>query len=519
MNPTDLKWNVMPIMVTVLGLLIALFLGVFIGGSELTNLSIFFGLIALIALVSTMRQYIWFLVPMLWGFTGSVSVLPLPFSVRDLVVMFVGTVALALFGLRVLKFRNRWDFLDLILLLNLGQVCLAFVLHPVGLKAFSSQIVGGRPYFNVAIAALAYFVLSNQVVSAHFARRLTVCMVVAELGSSALFLLSRASGSIGFILGKVYDGFSPPVSLYTFAPSVERLTGVVRGGTLLITALCSYFRPLTLVNPFNFGRWFLFGLGLALVLLSGFRSQLLTITVIFLLASYFRGGWSDVMVALACLFVGIVTLILFNSFIHPLPLSMQRTLSVLPGDWDSRAVKDAAGSTEWRLDMWKDIPKGTKYIRNRLMGDGFGFSQAELQALERQKYARGDVYEQEDYMIIGAFHNGPLSAIRFVGIVGLVLYYTLLIYSAVYAWRLIRTTHNTDFFPFALFLGLAIIWEPFNYTLIFGAFDSGFPNALFNAGMLKLVHNSVAAAIPPKELSAKPEPLLATTRRITVGAT
>ena len=508
----------MPIMVTVLGLLIALFLGVFIGGSELTNVAIFFGLLALIAFISTMRQYIWFLLPMFWGFTGSISVLPLPFSVRDLIVMLVATVALALFALRVLKFQNRWDFMDLILLLNVGQVCLAFVLHPAGLKALSSQIVGARPYFNVAIAALAYFILSNQVVSAHLARRLTVCMVVAELGSAALFLLSRASGSIGFILGKVYSGFFSPVVQTPLAPSVERLPGVVRGGTFLVTALCSYFRPLTLINPFQAGRSFLFALGLVLVLLSGFRSQLLTITVIFLLASYFRKGWSDVMAALACLFVGIVVLISFNSFIHPLPLSMQRTLSALPGYWDSRAVRDAAGSTEWRLDMWKDLLKGSKYIHNRLLGDGFGFSQAELQALERQKYASGDVVEQEDYMIIGAFHNGPLSAIRFVGIVGLVLYYTLLIYSAVYAWRLIRITRNTDFFPFALFVGLALIWEPFNYTLIFGAFDSGFPNALFNAGMLKLVHNSVVPATSQKEPSAKREPLLATTKRITVGA-
>ena len=94
-------------------------------------------------------------------------------------------------------------------------------------------------------------------------------------------------------------------------------------------------------------------------------------------------------------------------------------------------------------------------------------------------------------MIIGSFHNGPLSTVRFVGIVGLLLYSTFIIYSAVYAWRLIRQTDGTDFFPLALFIGLAIIWEPVNYTFIFGAFDSGLPNALFNAGMLKMLQNSL----------------------------
>src|ERR1700730_1005699 len=113
MNPGDLRWNIMPIMVAVLGLLVALLLGVFIGDSEIINLGIFFGLIAVITLVSTMRQYIWILIPMFWGFIGSTSVFPLPFSVRDLVVMLVGTAAFALFALRVLKFQIRWDFLDL----------------------------------------------------------------------------------------------------------------------------------------------------------------------------------------------------------------------------------------------------------------------------------------------------------------------------------------------------------------------------------------------------------------------
>ena len=490
MNPTEVRWNITPIIVTVLGLLIALFLGIFVGGSEFASLGIIFGLVAVIGIIAIMRQHIWILLPMFWGFTGSVLLLPLPFSVRDLVVMLVGAVSCALFALRVFKFQNRWDFLDWILLLTLCQVCLSFIFNPVGLKVFSSQTVGARPYFNVAIGALAYFILSNQVISPTIARRLPIFVVISELSSSILYLIARASSAIGLVLGRFYDGFLPPTYQNALAPSFERLQGVVGGGTSLITALCSYFRPLTLISPFRFRRSFLFLIGLVLILVSGFRSQLLTIAVIFLLASYFRHGWSDVIVSLAGILSGAVFLIIFNSFIHPLPLSMQRTLSALPGHWDSRAARDASDSTEWRLQMWRDIPRGTLYIHNKIMGDGFGFSRAELMAMERRKFLAGEI-NQEDSMIIGSFHNGPLSAIRFVGIVGLTLYYVLLIYSTVYAWRLIRMTQGSHFFPLALFIGLEIIWEPINYTLVFGAFDSGFPNALFNAGMLKLLHNSL----------------------------
>ncbi len=510
MNPTDLRWNIMPAMVTLLGLILALFLGLFIGGSELKELGLIFGLVGVIALISGMRQHIWLLLPIFWGFVGSISILPLPFSARDLVVMMVAVVSFALFALRVFKFRNKWDFLDLILLLNLGQVCLAFILHPTGLKVLSSQTVGARPYFNVAIAALAYFVLSNQTVSQTLARRLPIFAVASQLTFSIVYLLSRASYSVGAVLGQLYDGFMPPTYQRSLTPSFERLTGVAGGGLSLTAALCAYFRPLTLFNPFRPLRFLLFIISIVLILMSGFRSLLLSAAVLFLLASYLHHGWSDIAVSVVGLLFGALFLIFFNSFVHPLPLSMQRTLSALPGHWDSRAVNDATGSTEWRLEMWKDIPKGTQYIHNRIMGDGFGFTRTELLALERQKFVSGEM-AQEDFMIIGAFHNGPLSAIRFAGIVGLVLYYVLLIYSARYAWRLIRASKGTGFFPLALFFGLPIIWEPVNYTLVFGAYDSGLPEALFNVGMLKMIHNSFVRHLPADPLpEIKPRPSAAT---------
>ena len=65
-------------------------------------------------------------------------------------------------------------------------------------------------------------------------------------------------------------------------------------------------------------------------------------------------------------------------------------------------------------------------------------------------------------------------------------------------------TQGTVFFTLALFIGLEIIWEPFNYTLVFGAFDSGFPNALFNAGMLKMIYNSIQQNLAPEKRDLKP---------------
>jgi hypothetical protein len=185
----------------------------------------------------------------------------------------------------------------------------------------------------------------------------------------------------------------------------------------------------------------------------------------------------------------IILLISINA-VHPLPLGVQRTLSFLPGHWDSRAVKDAEASTEWRLQMWKEIPKSSRYIHNRLMGDGFGFTRAELLAMERQQFRTGEL-SQEDSLIIGAFHNGPLSTVRYVGFFGFLLYYGLLICAAVNGARLIRAAAGTDFYPIALFIGVWLVWEPINFVAIFGSYDSGLPNTIFSIGMLKMVRNSL----------------------------
>ena len=476
-----------------IGLLVAFVLGIFIGGSEVLRLLIIFGVIALMAIIASMRQNVWLLIPMFWGFTGFVPLMPLPFSVRDLSVMLVGGIGFALLTLRIYRFRSQLGLLDLFLFLNLAQVGLAFIAHPTGFRSFSSESVGAKPYFEIAIAILAYLVVSNQVIPAKLSRALPVFILIPEAISSILTLAIRIKPSLAYVLGLFYSSFLPSSDPLR-GPVVERIA--VGSGNTLVTTLCSYFRPLTLLSIGRPIRFLLFMIGITLILISGFRSQLAGAVAIFVLASYFRKGIPDVIIVLTGIFMALLMIILVNS-IYPLPLAVQRTLSFLPGHWDPRAASDARGSTEWRLEMWQDAAKSTRYIRDRVMGDGFGFSRAELQAMDRQRYATG-IMSQEDSMIIGAFHNGPLSTIRFVGVVGLVLYYALIIYTAIYAWRLIRASGDFDYYPLALFVGLPLIWEPFNYTLVFGGYDSGLPNTIFGIGMLKMIHNSLQSTSKEK---------------------
>src|SRR5271165_4882610 len=153
--------------------------------------------------------------------------------------------------------------------------------------------------------------------------------------------------------------------------------------------------------------------------------------------------------------------------------------------------------------MWDVVLHTDTYIHNKLFGDGFGFTNYELQIMEQQgEGGQGFVggASQENSLIQGAFHSGPLSAVRYVGVVGLTFYILLLVVAAIYAWRLIVISRGTDFFPLALFVGIPAIYEPINYIFIFGGFDSGFPNTLFLCGMLKLLSKGIEDHLQGAEL-------------------
>jgi O-antigen ligase len=172
-------------------------------------------------------------------------------------------------------------------------------------------------------------------------------------------------------------------------------------------------------------------------------------------------------------------------------LTAQRALSFLPGKWDYEAKAAAEESSEWRFYMWQQALTTPEFIKNKLLGDGFGFSAYELQIMQQEVPNGGSPFiggdRQESQLIQGTFHSGPISAIRFVGYVGLVLYLVLSFVAAFYAWRLIRTTAATSFFPLALFIGISVIYGPIEYIFVFGGYESGFPRTIFLCGMLRLL--------------------------------
>lgn len=482
----------------VFGILCAVVVGTMAGIAATAPLLILLAGVAVGAVVLALGDRIWILIPIFWYLTGNLGFLPISFSVRDLTVMLAFGAFMVLLSLRVIRTNVKMEPLDWMVLLNCGYLTTVYVRNPVGALALGSNMVGGRPYFEAFIGLMAFVVLSRMALRPALARLLPLFSCIPQVAVSLFGSLTHFVPSTTPLLSRIYSDVDTSEYLRQGDGSsggelsrVVTLSGGARAGIL---TLLSYFPPLSLLSPARLFRFLCFlavcaGFGFA-----GFRTDIMFMCFAFPMAEYFRNGIrSALLVIFAVVFIGASLVTIQNAGLM-LPLTAQRALSFLPGKWDPTAKDEAEDSAEWRYYMWNVVLSTDTYIHNKLLGDGFGFKDYELKIMEQQDSpdsAFVGAPRQEAFLIVGAYHSGPLSAVRYVGVVGLVLYFSLLIAAAAYSWNTIRRSQGTDYLPLALLVGLPAIYEPFNYVFIFGAFDSGFPNTLFVCGMLKLLSNAV----------------------------
>jgi len=234
---------------------------------------------------------------------------------------------------------------------------------------------------------------------------------------------------------------------------------------------------------------------------SGYRSNVASVGMFYLVAIAYRGGFPSVVVSS---FLGVLALsiLAITNLAFPLPPNVQRALSPFPGTWDKRHVEAAEASTEWRVDMWKEALLTDYWIDNKILGDGLGFTQREYQTLLAMEEGGGGLgmgsgmsAQQEAMMITGGYHSGPVQCVRITGYVGLLILLITMIRVAVHAHRQIIRCRGTEWYSLALFFGIPIIALPFLYVLVFGDFGTDVAATFIAIGMIRLLEKNLP--LPP----------------------
>jgi hypothetical protein len=490
----------------VLGLLLAVMIGSAVGSSDMRFVAGVIAAIPVVVIFVKLKTNIWVLLPISWYLTGRLPWLPLPFTVRDLCFMTVIFFFTLFFATRALPWSRKLGLLDYLIYINLAYLATVFARNPVGFFALQSSMVGGRPYFEIGLAFGAFIILSRVQLSELVARIFPLFLVVPAWCVGILDVFGRLSPQTGYLLNSIYSGVGSRDVTSAFQEEAQlgetRMTGLLHSGTSSVLALCSKFNPITLISPLYPARLLALAAAFGAIFVSGFRNALLFAFAAYLLSAILRGRARDLWTSGSVGLLALLFLIAMQGSIIELPRTMQRALSWLPGKWDEAALADAQQSSQWRYDMWGWAWNDERIIRDRIWGQGFGLSIDDMNLIAASMMAgKGGSSllggsDRELFMITGVFHNGPLSAIKYIGAVGFALYFTLMCYMAIVAWRLCIKARPTSLLPITLFVSIPIIYEPFQFFVVFGALDSSYSQTLLWAGMLNMLSRSVEHARP-----------------------
>jgi hypothetical protein len=485
--------------VLAVGLVVALVIGSAVGSSDTRFLAGALAVIPLAVIFIKLKTNIWVLMPMSWYLTGRLTWLPLPFTVRDLCFLAVIFTFTLFFATRVVKWKRSLSSLDYIIYINLAYLGTVYLRNPVGVYAIGSDIVGGKPYFEIALAFFAFGILSRVKLTDKVAKLFPLFYIIPSSITAALDLLTRITPQLAAPLYMLYSGVGLTAASANVGNTEDsgmvRLVGLREAAYNGVLALCARYRPITLLSPMYPLRAALFFAGFVGILLTGFRAALLATVVTFLLAILLRRQRQDIWLAGAVGLLSLLIVVGLQGSVLQLPLTVQRTLSWLPGDWDREALTNAEGSSRWRFEMVEWAWNDTLILRNKIWGQGIGFSMDDMNLIANASAAggTGDEFlggsDRESFMIMGSFHNGPTSAIRSVGVVGLTLYAVLLFFLVIRAWKLCVLTQGSEAFPIALFVGIPVIYLPFSFLVLTGFYEIDIQNSIFAAGLINLITN------------------------------
>ena len=442
---------------------------------------------------------IWLLIPFLGAMNLTLMITGKPTSLQLAQALVIGFSVL-IFLTRKLSFRLKFTELELWIGILFIAVLQVYVRNPTGLNLLGGDTVGGRPYILFFLTLVTALVLAGLHVPA------------AELRTA--MKLSIFGGILNFVTGLI--GMLLPSVGYWFGVGSQADTGYQNKALdeSRATRISAFiFIPITLanwissqINPikgcFSLRLAPLILLSFAFAALSGYRNVVASIGLTYLVGIFYHGRMASV-IATGLMGAGGLLFLAISNTVMPFPPNVQRALSVLPGTWEERYALDAEASTDWRMDIWKEVLLTDRWISNKVLGDGLGFTAHELAT--QQNIAAGNQANgiglsgfnthRETILSNGDYHSGPVSAIRTIGYVGLLIMALAQFRLVVHAHRQIMRCKGTEWFPVALFFCIPIVWTPIYFWFVFGGFVKDAPAILMAAGMLRLLENNLP--LPP----------------------
>lgn len=414
---------------TIVLVMVLVVLSIVVGAQVSDGMKASFGAFATIGAIAVMFvmlllgvnswRLIFFAPPLLAFFA---YLLPGGFPLDQIAIIALGVYWVLMSLMGYVRFRVRFlPFMDVFVLALTLYMAVSFYKHPVSINALGmdGDMVGGKDYFTAVCAVLAYVVLS---VLPWQLESLLKCLKWAFYFGLVMALIASLRGMMSpqtLSVGGDEVGASEVLEKGRFA------FFVVPG---MMTLVYVYFRyPL---GEILLSRWKMlaFTLGALSLIMSGWRTRLVYMLVNLSFVAVVKREMTVLIVCGLFAYVGLFCLGSAGAF-EDAPYGLQRVLSAVPGVAVSKAASmDTSGSSEIRIKMWRRaLDPSTGLIRDYIWGDGF---QSSKSAIDRDNTARmrGKFIDQQYYMEQqGSWHNGWITYLHRLGLVGLVLIQTFML--------------------------------------------------------------------------------------------
>jgi hypothetical protein len=417
----------------------------------------------------------------------------LPFGLTAPAILTIALIVYFFFAYFALKQRSLSSGpMTLFVPILVITAIIAYHNRKVGLHALGSSAEGSAMGLIMLLGSIAYICgASMSSPSNAFWIRLPWYCTLMGIVSNIPNVLSTYFPNLTPYLYQLTDAVNVDAYRESLGMDVDVTRGGLAGvGSFMEVYLLAYYPIHTWWRPHRW--WVPIALMVCLVFAvsGGFRSIVALFSLVLLLAMWCYYSWRSLFLLPVTLAVAYGLSLCAQSGLVELPMNVQRSLSFLPGNWDSTAVDSATASNEFRQNIttvyWRE-----ELYKSPWIGNGFIFDTKASDMyvdMARKADTFDHYYTAKAFISSKTYHVGWISLYDMVGLIGGAAFIAL---GANMIWMTFcfvsnQVDHRSPFFPLKVWLFCNIAHEFVSYFTLFGDIRYTFPTVCAYA--IILVH-------------------------------
>lgn len=400
----------------------------------------------LFLMIFALKDDYWMIIP--FALTANIGAIPLGGRTVSFAELAIPCVAVVYF----IRQSTRSDFKGLfqkISIFMLGYVAWAFIRYKqenIGLMILGGGDGGGaRTYITIGIAFIGYLIMSSQYLNEQKCRKILNILIASSVIGTVVHIVRY------FFVGQ-YQIIEDEDTFYTWQQGL----GVV--ALFMIPYIFAKYTPKTLLKELKIRHLILLAILFCCAAVSGKRAVMAACIAAPIVMSLLR---REVITAMFCVFaigLGMIGVIV-SSYVVQLPLTIQRSVSWLPGDWDQEVLKNTENSFRRTLNDFAI----DEISKSPVLGRGFKIGVDDIMYLNDPEVINELKMPWEhvaafSYAYSGNYHSTWLGISATLGIPAAVLMAFIYLQSIILSWKgLKKYQYSTNYSVLSLVLFYIVI--------------------------------------------------------------